>query len=428
MRSATESTILVTGGNILVKAFAMLATILLMRGFTPAQFGQIMTMVSLMSILPVFMDFGSGSSFLKIFPAMKAAGYTARKHDLFGSALLIRTVIGTLLLLIGVMTSKPIAAILLHDGNAWPLIVLAFAGGFLGSFFHFLTIFFQSDEKFRLLILTQLVDALVKAVGAVCVVTIMARASAIHGVAIYALAPFLATLTIGLARRHDLPRPRLPDTTMLKTFGHFSFWYMVSAMSVMIFMNFDYLILAAMRPAEEVGYFGSALRIGTMFFLLVQAINTVLMPYIGRLSTADQMLRFYGKAQIRTTILSILVLPAVLLGPWVVHLIAGIAYLPAVSTYYWIALDQIVQLLFTPFMAVLFGINRPRLLALYVVIEMVMNIVGDLLVVNHWGADGVAAVTLVVRLVVGAFGSIHVWYGLKNYTGFFRPIADPDVP
>jgi len=135
------------------------------------------------------------------------------------------------------------------------------------------------------------------------------------------------------------------------------------------------------------------------------------------------MLNFYRKAQTRTGILSLIILPAVLFGPWLVNLIAGEQYLPAVATYYWVALDQIIQLLFTPFLAVLFGLNRPKLLALYVVLEMILNITGDIIVVGHWGASGVAAVTFVVRVTVGTIGSIHIWRGLKHNKFFMKQVA-----
>ena len=418
MNSAVRSTALVTAGNLLVKAFAFLATVLLMRGFTPAEFGQIMVMVSLMSILPVFMNYGSANSFLKFFPTMKATGLAHRRDHLFGAALLFRTVTGLVLLAAGMTVAKPVAGLLLHDTALSSVVVLAFAGGFAASFLNFFQVVFQSDEDFKHLVILQFLDAFVKAVGAGIVIGAVAGAAVIHGVAVYAAAPLAAVLVMGAWKYRMLPRPKVPDWGLFKQFFRFSSWYMISAASIMIFVNFDYLILAAVRPAEEVGYFGSAVRLGTMFFLLVQAINTVLMPYIGRITEAGAMRRFFRKAQVRTAWLSIAILPAVFLGPWLVRWIAGPSYLPAVSTYYWIALDQIAQLVFTPFMAVLFGLNRPRLLTLYVAMEMILNICGDLLVVHAWGADGVAAVTLCVRLLVGTVGSIHVWYGLRNRDGF----------
>jgi len=419
-----RSTIFVTGGNLFVKAFAFLATVLLMRGMAPAEFGRIMTMVSLMSILPVFMDFGSGSSFLKIFPTLKAIGLDKRKNDLFGSALLFRSVIGTILLATGCLLSKPIASLLLKNSDFWPIVVLAFIGGFTGSFFQFFQVVFQSDERFKALVSIQLIDAVIKAIGAGIIIGLISGAAAIHGVAVYVIAPFAATAIVFCFKRKTLPKPKLPDKVFFTTFLRYSYWYMIGSSSIMIFMNFDFLILAVTRSPEEVGYFGSAVRLGTMFFLLVQAISTVLMPYIGRMTNQQAILRFYKKAQIRTALLSLLLLPAVLIGPWLINMIAGAQYMPAVSIYYWVALDQIVQLLFTPLMAVLFGLNRPKFLAGYVVLEMILNIAGDIAVVNIWGANGVAAVTLAVRLIIGITGSVHVWYGLKNDELFMKQVSN----
>lgn len=424
MSNPYRSTILVTGGNVLTKAFAFLAMIILMRGLTPSEFGAVMTMVSMMSILHVIMDFGSGSSFLKIFPVMKAAGLVEEINDLLGSALYLRAVIGIPVFLAGIPLAVPLAALLLKDPDAKMIVIVAFAGGLTGACYQFFLIVFQSDEAFRKLVITQMLDAVFKAAGAVVIVYLLTGSGVMGGVGVFAAAPLAAALTALLLYGKDIPPPQKPRRKQLKTFFRFSSWYMVSTISIMIFMNFDYLILAAMRPAEEVGYFGSAARLGTMFFLLVQAINTVLMPYIGKLNKSSEMLSFFYKAQIRTAILACLVCPAIFIGPWLIRWVAGADYLPAVSVYYWIALDQIAQLVFTPLMVVLFGLNRPRFLTGYVLAETILNIIGDLLVVSSYGADGVAAVTLGVRVLVGTVGSIHVVLGLRKSEKFVHAILD----
>lgn len=422
MSNPYRSTILVTGGNILVKSFAFLAMIILMRGLSPAQFGAVMTMVSMMSILHVIMDFGSGSSFLKIFPGMKAAGLIDDVNDLLGSALFLRAVIGIPVFLIGIPLAGPLAALLLKDPGARMIVIIAFAGGLTGACYQFFLIVFQADEAFRKLVMTQLLDAVFKAAGAAIVVFVFTGAGVSAGVGVFASAPLAAAVIAYIFFGKDLPPPQKPRRKQLKTFFRFSSWYMVSTISIMVFMNFDYLILAAARPAAEVGYFGSASRLGMMFFLIVQAINTVLMPYVGKITRSSEMLRFFYKAQIRTAILSVLVFPAIFIGPWLIRWVAGTDYLPAVSTYYWIALDQVAQLVFTPLMVVLFGINRPRFLTGYVLAEAILNILGDILVVSRFGADGVAAVTLIVRVLVGTIGSIHVVMGLRRVEGFIHSI------
>ncbi|MBN1298014.1 oligosaccharide flippase family protein [bacterium] len=421
--SPVQSTILVTGGNVLVKAFAFLATVLMMRGFTPAEFGQIMVMVSLMSILPVFLDYGSGNSFLKFYPTMKRQGMMDRKAELLGATLLFRIVMGVILFGVGLLIARPLAELLLKSPDFQPVIVVALAGGCAGSCLQFFQVIFQSDEHFPRLIISQLLDAVLKAAGAAWIVAGMTAAGVFHGVAVYAAAPFLAAVLIAWVMGRNLPRPRIPDGTLLRRFFGFSSWYMVSAVGFMLFTNFDYLILAAVRPPEDVGYFASALRLGTMIYLVVQAINTVLMPYIGRVTEPEAMVLFFRKAQVRTLLLSLVVLPGVLAGPWLVRWIAGPQYAPAVSIYLWVALDQIAQLVFTPFMVVLFGLNRPRLLTLYVMLEMVLNIGGDLFVVGTWGPEGVAAVTLAVRLLVGIIGSLHLYHGIRRRVGFIRSVT-----
>ncbi len=344
-----------------------------------------------------------------------------------GSALYLRALIGVPVFLMGIPLAGPLARMLLKNPDAGMVVIVAFAGGLTGACYQFFLIVFQSDEQFRRLILVQLMDAIFKAAGAALIVYCLAGSGVLAGVGVFSAAPLAAAVLAFVFFGKDIPRPRKPRKKQLNTFLRFSSWYMVSTVSIMIFMNFDYLILAAVRPAEEVGYFGSAARLGAMFFLLVQAINTVLMPYIGKITQSKEMLSFFYKAQVRTALLAIIVFPAIFIGPWLIRLVAGPGYLPAVSIYYWIALDQIAQLVFTPLMVVLFGINRPRFLTGYVLAEMILNIVGDLLVVSRYGADGVAAVTLFVRVIVGIVGSLHIVIGLKRGNSFIHPISGRPV-
>ena len=424
MSNPYRSTVLVTFGNILVKVFAFLATVILMRGLSPAGFGHVMTMVTLMSILHVVMDFGSGSTLLKIFPTLKASGMIQDIDDLLSSTLFMRIIIGVPIFLVGLVFSRPLALLLLKNADLWIVVVMTFAGGLAGSGHQFFQVVFQADEAFWKLVATQLVDAVFKMLGAAVVVYLLVETGAFAGVTVYALAPFLAAVMVYVIWGQDMPKPHIIRKTHIDMFLRFNAWYMVSAVSLMIFMNFDLLILAVARPAEEVGYYGSAIRLGSILFLLVQAINTVLMPHVGKITRPDAMLAFYRKANQRTLLVTILIFPTVFLGPWLIRWIAGANYLPATSIWYWVALDHILQLLFTPMMVVLFGLNRPRFLAMYVVVQMVLNIIGDLLVVSRYGAVGVVVVTLLIRGLLGLIATFQVLHGLKHKPGFMHSIQN----
>ncbi|MGB3977077.1 MAG: oligosaccharide flippase family protein [bacterium] len=424
MSNPYRSTILVTIGNLLVKVFAFLATVILMRGLSPARFGHVMTMVTLMSILHVVMDFGSGSTLLKIFPTLKASGMIRDIDDLLSSTLFMRIVIGVPIFFAGVVFSKPLALLLLKNSNLWIVVVMTFAGGLAGSGHQFFQVVFQADEAFWKLVVTQLADAVFKMAGAAVIVYILAGSDVFSGVTVYALAPFLAALMVFVIWGRNIPRPHFIQKSHIDMFLRFNAWYMVSAVSLMIFMNFDLLILAAARPAEEVGYYSSAIRLGSILFLLVQAINTVLMPRVGKITQPDAMLAFYRKSNQRTLLVTLLIIPTIFFGPWLIRWIAGPDYLPATTIWYWVAIDHILQLAFTPMMVVLFGLNRPRFLAMYVVVQMVLNIIGDLMVVSRYGAVGVVIVTLLIRGLLGMIATCQVLYGLKYKSGFMHPIQN----
>jgi len=145
---AAKSTIILTFSNLVVKVLGLATTILLMRAFTPADYGVITIMISLMTVLPVFMDFGSTTSVVRFGPIMAEKGLIDKRTQLFSFALRLRYCLGTGFLLLGTFFSKPIAGFLLHDSSQYLIVCIALAGSYFTSFLQLVLSIFQSEQKF----------------------------------------------------------------------------------------------------------------------------------------------------------------------------------------------------------------------------------------------------------------------------------------
>ncbi len=421
--SVAKSTIIVGVGNLVIKGLVLLATILLMKAFLPGEYGVIVTVISLMSVLPVILDFGTSTGILRFGPHLDITGRRDELAQIFLIALRFRIGMSVLITVLGIALSRPLARLLFHDEGQVHIIIIAIVGSVGASFLQLMLSALQAGERFRLHTVTNMVDAVLKIILILVLVFVFPDLSPGYAVVIYAVTPIF---TLGFVLFWK-PLPGLqgtsPDFKVFKTFFRFSFWYMVSSIFLMIFMNFDFLYLAAAKNPQEVGYFGSGFKIASMLFLVVQSINTVLLPRIGTKLKQVDFDRFIRKSIIACTLISIGLIPFVFLGPLIFKVLALDMYAPAIAVFKLVAWDYLVMILFTPTLAILFALNRPALLAGFVALEMTMNIIGDLIFVPIYGAVGAAAVTLFTRTFVSIFGSLVLVWKIRTQPGFVKQIT-----
>lgn len=421
LSSAAVSTAVVGGGDLLVKILMLAVTILLMRAFTPAGYGIITAMMTLSSVLPIFLDFGTTPSVIRFGPLLEARELTGRRDQLFRSIFRMRLWLSTGVLIVLVPISPWIAGLLLHDPARYRLVIAALIGAVGTAFMQFLIGVHQSREHYLAMTGIKLTEALSKLILVAALVLILAGGSPAHAILIYAVSPFLA-IAVSARQLKAYVRRHKVDYSILRNLFEFSFWYMSANVFLVIFMNFDVLIIAALRPPEDVGYFGAGYRIASILFLAVNAVFTVMVPRASRKTDQASLGRFIKKSVGACTLGAAAMTPFVLLGPRLIRLVAGDSYLPAVDVFALTAWDHVVMLLFTPLMVTIFTINRPRLLALFAALEMVLNIAGDLAVVPHYGPAGAAAVTLATRLFAGSICSLYLWRKFKTDPGFLREV------
>ncbi len=417
-----RSTVVVTVGNFLIKGLALLAMVIIMRTFAPADYGIVVTMISLMTIVPVLMDFGTAPSMIRFGPMLHTMGLIERRNQLYQFAFHLRMVFGLIFIFLGVIFARDLARLLLHNENQSHIIIIAIFGSLGASFLQYITSVLQSEERFETMTLANILEAGLKVVMILAMIWLIPARIPEYAITIYAIAP-LATVLV-LIPFKPVPfffRPK-PEISLYQTLFRFSFYYMLSSVCLMIFMNFDFLIVAALKPAEEVGYFGSGNKLASILFLFVQAANTILMPKISRKLTYNAFVMFVRRSIGMCLLGAVLMVPFAFLGPVIIPLVAGPAYIPSLSVFRILAWDQIMMMAFTPFMIVLFAVNRPALLTGIVFVEMLLNIVGDILLVPRWGGAGAAAVTLSIRVVVGTLGSLYLYYRLKTAPDYIRQV------
>ncbi len=399
MNPAIFSTMLVTSGSALISLINFATMVLLMHQFTPGDFGKISILLTIMTVLPVLMDFGTTPSVLRFGPMLEESGLIEKKSQVYRVILRIRIQVGLIAFVLVSLSSAYLAQLLLHDAGQWLFIVLAAAGAIASSFSQYVSTLFQASERFVDMMIVRIIDAFLKIVLISGLLIVRLSVSPEWIVVIYAGAPMLALL-IMIPRLDRTSIVGQIDPGMTRKIIRLSFWYMISSINIMIFMNFDLFILAILKSSEEVGFFNSGYRIASLLYLAVNAIFAVLMPRISRKLTDRDLIAFLIRASRFCLLATVMLIPMVFSGAFLFDLLNLENYKPAIPIYYLTAADHLTMVLFAPIMLLLFAVNRPKLMAGLTGIEMALNVIGDLLTVPKYGAVGAAATTLIIRFCI----------------------------
>ncbi|MBN1550350.1 oligosaccharide flippase family protein [bacterium] len=438
--STSVSAIVVGGGDVIVKIVSLAVTIILMRIFTPSDYGILTTLLTFIMVLPLFMDLGTTPSMIRFGPFLEAKGLVKQRDELFKTSLALRIIVGLLMFGAVFPFRKMISSYFLHDSGLSMLVTLMLLATLSTSFTQFIAAIFQSRERFLKMSVTKFVEALLKLVSIAVLWVLLPSIGLSHVMIIYGLAP-LMTVILFFSEIRKLIRVSFLPVQKLKQIARISFWYMCSNIFLMIFVNFDILIIAAIGSQQDVGLFGAGYKLASVLGLIVNALFTVFMPQASRKVTSGDLIKYLGKISIVCALLAIAAFPFAFSGHFLVSSIAGDAYVTpdksgelsnhlhhgvyprvAEDVFFLTVCDHSVMILFIPFMICLFTVNRPILLALFSALEMILNIIGDVIFVPLYGPAGAAAVTLTVRMTVGTWGSIYLYRKLKQNTDFIQQV------
>ena len=177
----------------------------------------------------------------------------------------------------------------------------------------------------------------------------------------------------------------------------------ISGVSVMIYMRIDQLMLKNMVSENELGLYSVAVRLSELWYFLPVALAASLFPSIIKARKSKSNENFEKMMQtffdVMVGISYLVVLPTVLLGPWVIRLLFGDAYSFA---------GNILQIHIWAFIFVSLGVARSRWL-------MTENLTRFLMKTTIYGA--VINILLNIILIPRYAGIGAAWSTLISYFG-----------
>ena len=193
-----------------------------------------------------------------------------------------------------------------------------------------------------------------------------------------------------------------------------------------IMLNTDIIMLGWLTTPSDVGYYAAAQKLIQLLYVLPTLISISLFPALARILTKskEQAAIILGKA---LTIIIILAIPIALLGvifaDFIINLVFGSAYLPAVNSFRILMLSILIVYPSSLLGQAIFAYDRQKAFIGLVVWSALGNVIFNFLLIPKFGIAGAAIATVIVQITTNAYlwkkvraiSGIAIWPHLKNF-------------
>lgn len=184
-----------------------------------------------------------------------------------------------------------------------------------------------------------------------------------------------------------------------------------------LMINTDLIIIGFFRSAEELGFYGVAIRLVQFLYLFPTLLSGSTFPAFARLAVRDnEKMRALLERTLTLTLLVAfpIAVGGLIVAPEIIEFLFGKGYLAAIP-----ALRILMLTLATTFPIALLGnavfaYDKQKLLVAYAAIGGVANVILDLLFIPPFGILGSAWATLISQILAGAY----LWRAAKRINAF----------
>jgi O-antigen/teichoic acid export membrane protein len=384
-------------GGLVSRILAVLLLPLYTHYLSTSDYGQIETLIALVTVLAIVLQFGISSAFFRFY-------FDA--EDDAGRRLVLRTSfwftmgMATLGLVVVVALATPISQWLFGDAGAANLVRASAVALWAQLNYMQLTNLFRVEERSIAFVLASLVNILIT-VGATLVLVVGLDKGPLGVI----VGNFTGTLVVYLAllgyRREQLgiqfSRP------LLRQMNHFGLPLVPSALLLWVTNFSDRFFLVKLTDTSEVGLYSVGVRIASAMILLLTAFRTAWPAFAYSIKSDDEAKRTYAWVLTYLVVLTTWIASALtLLSPWLVEWLTTPKFASASRVVGPLAFAAVS---FGGFIVISIGIGRARRTQFNWVITgaaAVVNVTLNLTLIPHYGMMGAAIATVAAYTVMFA--------------------------
>lgn len=401
------------GGNFANTFLSLICTIFVSRALGPSDFGILATFNALMATLIGLTDFGLGTTAIKLIS--KYLEPERRKASVVMNVI-VKLELGTGLIvaLIGFLFAGPIAHVLGGPQYITPVKLAFVSGAFMTAAAYYGT-FFAAYGQFVKNALVNFSGAVLR-LGFVLLLFTTAKLNLDNALIAYTAVPVMFFF-IGLSfiPRDFLFRPsRDEQKVALHEIFHFTKWIFLSFVANSISGRLDVFMLSHFKGSQAVGYYSAAQQLVTVLPMIIGAVSTVLLPQVSRLKTKDEFKGFIKKVAFGASILAFCLLPMVIFGEQIIHLIFGSRYAGSFGAFRILFFGYIIALFTNPMSLVVYALNKPKIFTVINYFQLALTIVLNYIFIQKYGMIGAAWTFLVVTAIGSTLSMVYTLKEIKK--------------
>jgi len=406
----------VFGGDMLASAIGFLTTWILVRHLTPDEYGIFSILDMVAGVSAGLITTGFNWSMIKSVASHKKDPATA--WHIAGTVLKIEIIYGLLLALGLYLSADFLSRSLFHKPELQFYLRLCSIGVLGNILFTYRNAIFQAFMKFRL-------NAVFTAGHSLCYLGIillflLKDQFNIRSISVVYVSLPLAFSIIAIVLLRDgfkkARKERLSDffSSMGSNYG----WLLCYTLCLWFSGQFHMIILSRYFPMQEIGLYGFAYKIYGLSLMLMNAINSVLLPTFSGIAEKSALRKSFKKTLKGTAGVAILFLASIPFLGFFVSMFAGERYADASTILQILIFGAATSTLLSPPVNVLFALDKFKLIAIGGLIFVAINAAGQLTVTPVFGGLGAASIQVLSHLVLNSYFTFNVYrllYAEKSF-------------
>lgn len=402
-------------GNLAGQGINFLSLIVIIRHFTPFQFGLLSTAIAIMGLASQFSDLGISTGFVRY--ASVYLKEDPRKADiLFKITLLLKAGIGLAVMLLGLLLARPLAVYVLKSEELTHLIQLAFIGSFGATLWSYLQSILQVREWFVKYAWIGIFNNSLKLIGTLFLIYFDVLAE-INVMWVIAIVPFAGFILDGFLVPREFLKSngnRREQKEILSELFHFSKWITLATLCTMLLMRIDVFMLQGFSTPSEVGIYSSASQLAMLFPLVTGALSISLLPKISSYKEKKEHINFIVKILKLSPLVLIIFIPLYFFSSPLIQILFGMKYLPGVPVFKILLVSFGIGLILNPIALIFYSINKPDVLSYMNVVQLIIALGLNLHFIKSFGALGAAYTSLLIRVFAVIYISIWLFKYFKR--------------
>jgi len=400
-REIGSANIYFAAGRIISLFIGFFSSVILARLLGSYSFGLYSFCLTIVTFFVIFTDFGLMSTLVRFL-----ANYMSKER--YGKAGALARMVFKYKAFLGIVVgflisalSHPIAGFVFNKPEAWFMVFLAGFVIIARSFYGFFYSLFSGLKDFKYVSLVQSLQMLFKFIFAVVLVLLGFEAfGAIVGVTLSFLAVIVLSVLL-IIRKYGFILKKPKASIEKRALLSFSAWVFVGSIAGTIFSLTDQMMISAMLPIENVGFYGIAITWKAAIVSLVPIASSVLYPYFSGAKNKEQLNMMFFNS-LRYGAIFVFPLAFVLSAyaePFILFLYKE-PFLQAASVLRILTFISIFSVLWGILMQYFNSIKRPDIATKVFSGVIVLNIILNYFLIQLYGIVGAAISTLFCGFII----------------------------